>query len=86
MKKIALILTKAMGLLSVGSNPKNNEEIPLLPLKRFRRREKNGSHLVMVFPRKDRIPRILFVCENVWSIQIRISGQFLCPDTPITLN
>jgi hypothetical protein len=34
-KKLAFVLTKAMGLLSVGGNPKNNEEIPLLPLEIF---------------------------------------------------
>ncbi len=42
-ENLALILTKAMGLSSVGSNPKNNEEIPLHPLERFRG-GKNGSH------------------------------------------
>ena len=42
-EKVALILTKAMGLSSVGSNPKNNKEIPLLPLERFRG-GKSGSH------------------------------------------
>ena len=44
LKKLALILTKAMGLSSVGSNPKNNEEILLLPLERFRG-GKSASHL-----------------------------------------
>jgi hypothetical protein len=34
-KKLALILMKAMGLLLVGGNPKNNEKIALLPLERF---------------------------------------------------
>jgi len=42
LKKLALISTKAVGLSSVGGNPKNNEEI-LLPLEGFRRRM-NGSH------------------------------------------
>jgi hypothetical protein len=66
-EKISLDIDKGNGILvSVGGNPKNNEEIPLLPLERFRR-GKNGSHfLVMVFPCKDRIPRILFVWGNVW--------------------
>ena len=73
-----------MGLSLVGGNPKNNEENPLLHLERFPK-EKSGSYLVMVFPCKDRIPRILFIWENVWFTQIRISGQFLCPDTPVTL-
>jgi hypothetical protein len=31
-KKLAFVLTKAMGLLPVGGNPKNNEKITLLPL------------------------------------------------------
>ena len=43
MKKLALILTKAMGLSSVGGIKKNNEGIPLLPLERFQG-GKNGSH------------------------------------------
>jgi hypothetical protein len=84
-KKLALILIKAMGIVVGRPIKKYNEEIPFLPLKRFRR-ENSGSHLVMVFPCKDRIPIILFVWGNVWFTQIRISGQFLCPDTPITLN
>ena len=85
-KKLAFVLTKAMGLSSVGSNPKNNKEIALLPLEMFRG-GKCGSHfLVMVFPRKDRILRILSVrkkCvvhtnENFWLI--------LLQDRPITLD
>ena len=34
-KKSAFVLTKAMGLSSVGGNKKNNEEIPQLPLEIF---------------------------------------------------
>jgi hypothetical protein len=50
LKKLAFVLTKAMGLLLVSGN-KKNEEIPQLPLEIFR----EGSRA------KDRILRILFV-------------------------
>jgi hypothetical protein len=58
----------------------------LLLLERFRRRM-SGSHFGHGLPvQRKGIPRILFVWGNEWLMPIRISGQFIWPDTPITLN
>jgi hypothetical protein len=78
-------MTKAMGLSSVGGNPKNNEEIPASS-REVSKEDEWISFWSCCSRAKKRIPRILFVWENVWLIPIRISGQFIWPDTPITLN
>ncbi len=86
LKKLAFVLTKAMGLLSVGSNPKNNGEIALLLLEMFWG-GKCGSHfLVMVFPCKDRILRILSVRKKRVVHTNENFLLFLLPDRPINLN
>jgi hypothetical protein len=85
LKKLALITTKAMGLSSVGGNPKNNEEIPA-SFREVSKEDEWISFWSCCSRTKKRIPRILFLWENVWLTPIRISGQFIWPDTPITLN
>jgi hypothetical protein len=74
-----------MGLSSAGGNPKNNEEIPVSS-QEVSKEDEWISFWSCCSRAKKRIPRTLFVWGNVWLVPIRISGQFIWADTPITLN
>jgi hypothetical protein len=77
LKKLALIMTKAMGLSSVGGNPKNNEEIPASS-REVSKEDEWISFWSCCSRAKKRIPRILFVWEkrvahtnkNFWSVYL----------------
>ena len=84
-EKLALISTKAVGLSLVDGNPKNNEEISASS-RGVSKEDERISFWSWCSRAKKRIPRILFVWGNVWLTPIRISGQSIWPDTPITLN
>jgi hypothetical protein len=46
----------------------------------------SGSHFGHGFPAKEKNSEISFRLGKRALMPKRISGQFICPDTPITLN
>ena len=85
-EKISLDNDKGDGIVVGRRQSKKTMRRSLLPLERFRRRM-SGSHFGHVVPaQRKEFQEFSSSGKNVWLIPIRISGQFIWPDTPITLN
>jgi hypothetical protein len=84
-KKISLDIDKGDGIVVGRRQSKKTMRRSLLPLERFRRRM-SGSHFGHGVPAKEKNSEISFRLRKRALAPKRISGQFICPDTPITLN